>query len=341
MHRTSLCPTACGHAVAWAMFDIETYLAFEKRGEYGDEKGATFALQTRPADQVGHVASALDVLETLTVGDRVRLAWLHEYVTEQGSSFPTRRVVRIEKIKDDSVEEAVANIVLRGTTQSTLLSACEFFLAWQGVLVLAFSGWPPSLASLKKELNALPLLPAENAGSRWPKATLAATVDDAPPLTTAELSSLRDLCAQHAERLRHAGNDALVPVDGLSIVRYTQRGLEPAGAPIIRDLALASPRDDTAPSAEESARVMTTLNEWNGDALSGYLAGANRAGSRVSSYRGGSPHGVTLVAFARLRESALAALIRNFQRDVDATLPGRFAWLDEESLHITLRGLIW
>jgi hypothetical protein len=335
MHLTSLCPDRCGHANAWAIFDIDSYLAFEKLGQYGDEKGATFALQTRPADAVKHVAGALALLDTLAVGDRVRLAWLHEYVTEHGCSSPARRVVRLEKIFE---EDAIANAV--SASPPTRLSPAAFFLAWQGVLVLAFAGWPPLLASLKKELNAIPQLQAENAGSRWPKATLAATLDDAPPLTLEELSSLRDVCAQHAARVLAAGDDALVPVDSLSVVQFTQRGLEPAGAPVVHNLALVGPRDDAPVSAEELARVQKTLGEWDGDALTDYLVGANRAGSRASSYRDASPPGVTLVAFARARGSTLARLLADFQRDVDALLPGRFAWLDIDSLHVTVRGLV-
>jgi hypothetical protein len=335
MHLTSLCPDRCGHANAWAVFDVDSYLAFEKLGQYGDEKGTTFALQTHPADAVKHVAGALALLDTLAVGERVRLAWLHEYVTEHGCSSPARRVVRLDRIFE---EDSVANIV--SVSPPTRLSPAAFFLAWQGVLVLAFAGWPPSLASLKKELNAIYLLPTENAGSRWPKATLAATLDNAPPLTLEELSSLRDVCAKHAARLQAAGNDVLVPVDSLSVVQFTQRGLESAGTPVVRNLALVGPRDDAPVSTEELTRVQKTLGEWEGDALTDYLVGANRAGSRASSYRDASPPGVTLVAFARVHGSTLAGLLADFQREVDALLPGRFAWLDVESLHVTVRGLV-
>ena len=97
MHRTSLCPDACNHANAWALFDVDTYLAYDKPGQYGDPKEERFAMQTRPADKVEHVAGARELLASLAPGDHVRLAWVHEYVTERGCSFPIRRVLRLER----------------------------------------------------------------------------------------------------------------------------------------------------------------------------------------------------------------------------------------------------
>ena len=79
-----------------------------------------------------------------------------------------------------------------------------YFVAWNGVLVLAYAGFPPPLAALKASLNAdadaLGLRP-EQFGSKWPKTTLAALDDSAPPLSLAQLAQLRDTCDKHAALL--------------------------------------------------------------------------------------------------------------------------------------------
>lgn len=246
----------------------------------------------------------------------------------------------------DAASLMAAEAVVLGVFSPAPPSACElqpaaFFLAWQGVLTLAFLGWPPPLAAFKSALNAAGGLKAEGAGSKWPKATLAATADGAPPLTLGELALLRGFCEAHGASARAA---AAVAVDELSLVRYARRGLEAragAPAPAARALALAQPRDCAAPAPEEAARARDTLAEWDGERLAAYLEGANRAGSRISSYREDSPAGATLVAWLAAASPALRAALRAFRTEVDAAFPSRFVWLDEESLHVTVRGLVW
>jgi len=237
--------------------------------------------------------------------------------------------------------DAVTALVLRTKPRACCLHAHEFFLAFQGVLVLVFSGWPPSLAALKSELNNSELgLKTEGAGSKWPKVTLAATVDDAPPLTLSQLEQIRELCQRHGLLLRSKG----VAVDALSLVKYTWRGLEAAGLPISRTLELEKPLDSTPPSTGEEERVAITLDEWSGNRLSTYLEGANREGSRASSYREASPSGSTIVTFlgpAVTSGKPLSEALDAFARDVNDSFPGRFVWLDRNSLHCTLRGIVW
>ena len=90
-----------------------------------------------------------------------------------------------------------------------------YFVAWNGVLTLVYEGFPPVLAGIKARLNEEDALPPENFGSRWPKTTLAALHDDAPPLSLAELTSLRALCEEHASKL-----SLRVPVSSLSFVSF-------------------------------------------------------------------------------------------------------------------------
>ena len=203
-----------------------------------------------------------------------------------------------------------------------------YFVAWNGVLTLVYAGFPPVLAGIKARLNEEDGLPPENFGSRWPKTTLAALHDDAPPLSLAELTSLRALCEEHASQL-----SLRVPVSSLSFVSYDQRGLESVRER--SDVALGSDVDYAEPSAAERARVRGVLDEWSD--LETYLPRVNAPGSRIGSYRESSPQGSTLVAF--IGASELRELVAQFRSAVDALLPGRYAWLDGASLHCTVRAL--
>ena len=203
-----------------------------------------------------------------------------------------------------------------------------YFVAWNGVLALVYDGFPPVLAGIKARLNEEDGLPPENFGSRWPKTTLAALRDDAPPLSLAELTSLRALCEEYASKL-----SLRVPVSSLSSVSYDQRGLESVRER--SDVALGSAVDDSEPSDAERARVRGVLDEWSD--LETYLPRVNQPGSRISSYREESPSGVTLVAF--IGTSELRELVAKFHSAVDALLPGRYAWLDDASRHCTVRAL--
>jgi hypothetical protein len=128
------------------------------------------------------------------------------------------------------------------------------------------------------------------------------------------------------------------------------------------DAAAAAVAADEAEGGENPAAVRRVVEEWCGDRLTAYRAGANQGSAAASSYRDRSSRGSTLVAFlngrgpagaqaaaaAALQQHAwpsaglpqgLAAALRSFRAAVDSTLPGRFVWMDEDSLHCTLRGL--
>ena len=225
-----------------------------------------------------------------------------------------------------SFDEPRLRALVRG--DRCVLRPQTYFVAWNGVLALVYDGFPPVLAGIKARLNEEDALPPENFGSRWPKTTLAALQDDAPPLSLAELTSLRALCEECALKL-----SLRVPVERLSFVSYDQRGLERG---VTRsDVALGSAVDDAEPSDVEQARVRGVLDEWSD--LETYLPRVNAPGSRISSYREASPQGSTLVAF--IGTSELRELVALFQAAVDALLPGRYAWLDDASLHCTVRAL--
>ena len=256
----------------------------------------------------------------------------------------------------DAIFPGVHALVTTWGVASCLLVPCSFFVAWNGVVVLVYSGFPPPLASLKAALNTPSFaMKKEGFGSKWPKTTLGAVHDDAPDLSLSELERLRTLCKEHA-----AGLDALrVPLGSISLVEYSSRGLEAAGRRQRSDIALedcaaildmhtpsrtaaaAQPSDHHLPdlsSTEEQNRVAGVLSEW--DDLGEYLPRVNAPGARISSYRERSPAGSTLVSFLDLQPTAdLVRKLDAFRRAVDELFPGRYSWLEGESLHCTVRAL--
>jgi hypothetical protein len=241
-----------------------------------------------------------------------------------------------------------------------VLRPCAFFVAWNGVLTIVYSGFPPPLEKLKQSLSALPRFTRpENFGSRWPKSTLGAWTDEAEPLALDELRRLQELCRTHSARL--AESSLLVPVGQLSAVTCATHTFEPMRAswahsavPHAADAARALERtverrelplqpagtdaDAASPSAAEQERVQGVLREW--DDLPAYLPAVNKPGSRIGSYREASPAGATLVAFlADAAPPALHTLLDAFRAGVDELLPGRYVWLEPRSLHCTVRSL--
>ena len=88
-------------------------------------------------------------------------------------------------------------------------------------------------------------------------------------------------------------------------------------------------------SFEESDRVHGVVSEWEN--LEEYLPKVNAPGSRIGSYREGKD-GSTCVAFLDIPND-LRKILTDFKLSVDSAFPGRYAWMEDKSLHLTLRSL--
>ena len=92
---------------------------------------------------------------------------------------------------------AVADTHLKyliSNTPACVLYPHQFFCSWQGVLTLAWRGFPQPLVDLKASLSDYySSLPPENPGSRWPKTSLGA-LKDGKRLTPEQLQKLNALC---------------------------------------------------------------------------------------------------------------------------------------------------
>jgi hypothetical protein len=99
MGLTALCPDRCGDSGTMAIFAIDEYTLYEKRGEYGDDKQVIFQFLTENNMKQAKIpAELLAKIKTLKPGDKVMLEWEHRYMDRDGSRWPERPVVKLEKI---------------------------------------------------------------------------------------------------------------------------------------------------------------------------------------------------------------------------------------------------
>ena len=224
-------------------------------------------------------------------------------------------------------------------------SSCALFVAWNGVLVLVYQGFPPALVRAKQCLGqgVVPRLKRENFGSKWPKTTLAAVRNDAQALSWHGFQRLKNICTEYSQRMVSGNNTAGVEpivVTKLSAVEYSCRSLEKLHNRVDIPLRMESTMNhvESVVAAEEKAIVDCVVDEWNQD-LAAYLAKVNAPGSRIGSYREQSHQGATCVIFLHPLPGAVRKQIANFRTAIDKEFPGRYVWLHEESLHCTLRSL--
>jgi len=110
---TSLCPDKCGSSGNFARFRIVKYLVYEKPGQYGDPKQEEFIVQVDTnLGQLKLPDAQAKLIRDLKPGDFVRLAWRHDYVTKDGSSFPERPLTAIEKITREGAKKLVGDTPL-------------------------------------------------------------------------------------------------------------------------------------------------------------------------------------------------------------------------------------
>lgn len=213
--------------------------------------------------------------------------------------------------------------------EACTLRPLEFFVAWQGVLTIAYSGFPPALCKLKRGINDMfSSLPKENPGSLWPKTSLAC-LKDSKFLSMSQLVQLREICRE--ENLRFSEEDAVI-VDKLAVVVYQNCCLEKTL--MLTEIPLRCPANSSEPLLEEKLHIRSVLDEFADDNLPSYYFQVIREGHRTTHYRD-QKVGSTLVHFLHhpLR------LLARFRERVEAVMPGIYDWFLDDSLHITIRAL--
>jgi hypothetical protein len=111
MGMTALCPDKCGSSGDFASFRVLKYLSYEKPGQYGDPKQETFVFQVQ--DNMKHVKVPEPIQQTvagLKKGDFALLDWVHEYVTQNGSSSPERVIKKLQKITREEADKLTGGV---------------------------------------------------------------------------------------------------------------------------------------------------------------------------------------------------------------------------------------
>ena len=105
--RTALCPDRCDHAVKAAQFRVLSNEAYEKPGEYGDDKAeaGNMLLVDARNDVPGQPDGMLQKLAELKPGQVVRLTQKHYYADLGELVTPVRPITELEVLKDGACEE--------------------------------------------------------------------------------------------------------------------------------------------------------------------------------------------------------------------------------------------
>ncbi|KAJ3391334.1 hypothetical protein HDU92_009101 [Lobulomyces angularis] len=231
-------------------------------------------------------------------------------------------------------------------TSQFSLKAKDFFIAWHGVLTLAFTGFPNSVETLKSKLTKAKIIPTpENFGSRWPKLTLGSqmlnfsllnsylhlgALKDEKTLCLKELNTLKEICL----KFQLIRNESIKKVVKLSYVFFRNRSLEDIIFQVDMSLDHSFTTKDVEISESQSQVVNNILAEMEDSEI--YLKEVEKFGNRISHYR--SLHiETTLVAF--IDELVLKETILKFKREVDTVLPGCYEWISESALHVTIASL--
>lgn len=104
--KTALCPINCGDSGDMAVFTIKKYLKYDKRGQEGDDKAATYRFLIN--NTLGEQKISPQMAETiraLRLGDYVLLSWDHLSITRDGASYSERPVTKLESLSPEKAQE--------------------------------------------------------------------------------------------------------------------------------------------------------------------------------------------------------------------------------------------
>jgi hypothetical protein len=227
-------------------------------------------------------------------------------------------------------------------TSTAVFKPHSFFVAWNGVMTLAFDGFPQCFVEFKQHVTEHFQLKTENFGSKWPKITLGAFRDEDTTLSLEQLTLLHGMCVEFSKKFNESLH-GFCP-SSASIVAFRSRSLE----------HLLSRTDITIPSmtteaasvqAKQAQLTSEVLSEFDEKNIEKYLEFVNRPGNREQHYR--VPHTeTTLVCFASTHKSPETStivfpydIIASFQSAIDEQLPNVYEWFNPSSMHVTLRAL--
>ena len=172
-----------------------------------------------------------------------------------------------------SLNDVLSDIV----PQTPCVEICphKIIVAWQGVLTLSFDAWPNPLVDIKRWISDLPEFSntSENFGTRWPKVTLAALDDGAPPMTLYQLRDLTALCREFDDDLQKIGP---ITLTHCSAVMFASRSLNKLLCRV--DYAFIEQQNEQEYDADSYDIVREVIRET--EQLDEYLSKVNAPGHR-------------------------------------------------------------
>ena len=167
----------------------------------------------------------------------------------------------------------------------TIVKPREFFMAWSGVLTLAYQGFTPTLLDVKKELvQKISGIKPENPGSKWPKTTLG-VLRDGEKLSLDDLCLLRKICDKFNTEINK--KKFVFNIDQLQVVVFQCRTIEKRLVTYQIDLN-PNEFDDNDPPERHIEDVNETMKQFSDSRLKEYWSDVSRPGNRESHYR--MPH---------------------------------------------------
>ena len=211
----------------------------------------------------------------------------------------------------------------------------QFFVSWNTVVTLAYSGFSASLLRLKSEIEQrVPELAQENPGSTWPKTTLGCLMEG-QKLEMSEVDELRAICADHSKKLGRVD----IPVRSLSVVLFQCRTLEKRLLTHPIDLRGQQNASDQPPEWHLD-KVAGVMDQFSTERNTGYYPKLVPDGRTFWDYYR-KPHvEATLVADLQFPDE-VSQVIDEFCETVNSKFRGKFGWFESDSRHLTVLALVF
>ncbi|MBL7977895.1 MAG: hypothetical protein JNN12_06105 [Bacteroidetes Order II. Incertae sedis bacterium] len=208
----------------------------------------------------------------------------------------------------------------------------SFFVAWCGVPMLTYQGFPNPILALKAELEQqIPQLLPENPGSKWPGTTLGA-LRPGYQLTLEQLKTLRKICTKFEALIER--EKVLFALTELQYVLFKCRSLEERI--LTAPLPLRKGKFDTSPFTHKHLNWINHIHSQFDEArLEDYLPAVRQWGHRADHYRD------TFVEATLIWDlpEEQPGFIKAFMNEVEDALPGYYVWFSPNGLHVTIRAL--
>lgn len=260
---------------------------------------------------------------------------------------------RLEELRTE--ERRVRKAGIRGLLRNAnafRLQPFRYMISWNGVLVLAFTGFPRIVLKLKNNLNKFEHLVNENSGSTWPKCTLAA-LNDNQRLSPEQLQRLNSICLLHnCKGILNTlvGHEEYVKnsigVKSVHLTVYECRNHER----VLTEEEFCLKEEDESPQDSEEDEMMFQVDKKERERIfklceetrdvNKYWFHASKDGNRISHYR--EPKiGSSLVTWLNKAENAGKLLedIRQLRHKIEQEFPDLYTFFNYDSLHVTLRAV--